>query len=136
MRRSVLEIYALAVCFVTVVCLIVSLGIGIYSIVEVANPAFTLDSHDFLRHQSNDAYWSNPPMIPLDDKGNRIRPPEQELTRQRLESYTRALRIEQRGGLQTLTKVFIVILIDLIVFGVHWRLGRRARNSMSSSQFG
>jgi len=36
--KSKLEIYALAVCFASIVCLIISIGIAGYSIIEITAP--------------------------------------------------------------------------------------------------
>lgn len=35
MKKTLLEIYALAVCFVTVVCFAVALGIGVYGVIQI-----------------------------------------------------------------------------------------------------
>lgn len=44
MKKSLLEFYALAICFVTVVCLVIALGIATYGVVGMANPEFTLST--------------------------------------------------------------------------------------------
>ena len=56
MKKSLLEIYALAVCFVTIICFAVSLGIGIYDVLEMSVSKFTLKSRDFERHKTNEAF--------------------------------------------------------------------------------
>ena len=129
MKKSILEVYALAVCFVTVVCFVIASGIGLYSIVGIANPEFTLPAWMYERHQSNDAFWQmNAPLpMPGSERETRPRPSEAELTQQRQVSYVLAIKSEQRGSLQTLTKAAIVIFIDLIIFGAHWRVARRSR---------
>jgi hypothetical protein len=55
MKKSIVEIYALAVCFATIVCFVISLGIGLYDIVEITNPEFTMKSYAYEKHQTNDA---------------------------------------------------------------------------------
>ena len=138
MKRNLLEVYALAVCFVTVICFVIASGIGLYSIVGIANPEFTLSAWMYERHQSNDAFWQTnaPPFMPGSERENKPRPPEAELTQQRQASYTLAIKSEQRGSLQTLTKAAIVIFIDLIIFGAHWRVARRSRLNAHSVQAG
>jgi hypothetical protein len=129
MKKSLLEIYALAVCFVTLICFVVALGIGIYDLIQVANPEFTVNPDEYERHQLNEGFQRNPtlrglsPAVPLEapqisDEG---------ISEQREQSYQSALRSERRRGLQSLTIVGIVMLIDLCVFSIHWILGRRAR---------
>lgn len=121
MKKSILEIYALAVCFVTVVCFVITLGIAGHSILRIAKPDFTLDSWQYTQHQTNDAFWNRP------DEKRKERPSEPELTKQREASYAMALSSEQRGGTQTLVNCLIVILINAVVFAFHWVIARRAR---------
>ena len=56
MKQSILEIYALAVCFVTLVCFVIALGIGVYDLIEIANPEVTITSWEYDRHQSNETF--------------------------------------------------------------------------------
>ncbi len=129
MKKTALEIYALAVCFVTVVCFVATLGVGLYSILEIVKPQITLNSWQYERFQSNDAFWQqcgNARFCSEQDK-KKERPSEADLTKQREEEYSHALFREQRDGLQTLIKSLIVIVIDIAVFLVHWSLARRAR---------
>jgi hypothetical protein len=125
MKRSLVEVYALAVCFVTLVCFVIALGIGIYDIIQIVNPEFTLSSYTYDRHLSNEAFLKNWP----EDKP---RPQGEELTRLRKESYQAALRSEKRSAIQSLTMVFIVILVDLVVYIIHWYVARRARATVNA----
>lgn len=129
MKKSLLEIYALAVCFATIVCFVISLGVAIYSIVEIINPEFTMNSYEYKRYQSNDAYW----LSRVDDYRNKEkemqRPSEDELTKQRTEGYRLAVISEKRDGYQGLTKTGIIILINILVFFIHWRIAQRARET-------
>jgi hypothetical protein len=135
MKRTALETYALTVCFFTVACFVISLGIGLYSAIQAATPEFTLDQWTYQRHQTNDAFWQGgsgaAPCPPYASVDNKSRPPEAELTKQRLESYSRAVKGEQRSAMQTLVKALIVLLIDVGVFLVHWRIARHARSAAS-----
>ena len=56
MKKTILEVYALAVCFVTIFCFAIFLGIAIYGLIEISNPEFTLNSRAYERHQSNEAF--------------------------------------------------------------------------------
>jgi len=125
-KKSLLEIYALAVCFVTVVCFVIALGIGLYDLVELAYPEFSLSSYEYERHQSDEAFMRR---WPKDKK----RPPEGEITKLREESYQTELRKEQRSAMQSLVQILIVLVIDVVVFFVHWRLAKRARESVGTA---
>ncbi|MEW6715794.1 MAG: hypothetical protein AB1306_12015 [Nitrospirota bacterium] len=133
MKKSLLEIYALAVCFATMVCFVISLGVAMYSVVEIANPEFTMNPYQYNRYQSNDAYW----LSKVNDYQNKDkemkRPSEDELTKERNEGYRLAVISERRGGFQGLTKTAIIILIDAVVFLIHWRIARRAREANATT---
>jgi len=89
MKRTLVEVYALAVCFVTLVCFVVSLGIGIYDLIQIINPKFTISSYQCDRHQSNEAFLEAWPK-------EKPRPEGEELTTLREESYQAAIRSEKR----------------------------------------
>jgi hypothetical protein len=130
MKKTILEIYALAVCFVTVVCFVVALGIAAYGVVGIVKPDFTVSSWVYTQHQSNDAFWSGPGGSRVRSGGedkSKERPNEPDLTKLREASYERALASERRDNFQSVTKSSIVILIDLLVFIIHWLLARRER---------
>ena len=132
MKKTILEIYALAVCFVTVICGVVALGIAAYSLLAIGKPDFTIDTWSYSQHQTNDAYWNAcsggcagayraPPVA------GKERPAEEQVTKLREASYTAVLSNEQRNAAQTLTKTLIVLLIDSVFFLLHWQVAKRAR---------
>ncbi len=128
MKKTILEIYALAVCFLTVICFVVCLGIAGYSIVQISKPEFTMNSYQYDRYQSNDAFWMDcmGPHCSVGEK-TRVRPSEAELDKKRTQAFAQAITSEQRGGGQTLVKTLIVMLVDALAFGIHWLIARRAR---------
>jgi hypothetical protein len=128
MKKSILEIYALAVCFATVVCLVIALGVALFEVIQIAAPEFTLNSQEYNRHQSNDAFWNNCGQYDSEKKDKK-RPSDEELTKRRLESYRQAIQSERRDAFQGITKAVIVIFIDIIFFFAHWRIARRARET-------
>lgn len=128
MKKSILEIYALAVCFATVVCFVIALGVSIYDAIRIANPEFTINSYEYNRHQSNDAYWKSAYRCSIDDKKEQ-RPSDEELTKQRLASYQRVTKSELRYAFQSLAQNMIALVMAIVLFLVHWRLARRARET-------
>lgn len=132
MKKSILEIYALAVCFATIVCFVVALGIALYDVIQIARPEFTLSSHVYNRHQSNDAFWNSSSQYDSREKDKK-RPPEKELTNRRMESYQQALQSERRDAFQGITKATIVIFIDIVFFIIHWRIAKRAREANTAA---
>ncbi len=138
MKKSILEIYAFAVCFVALVCSVIALGIGVYDLIQIANPEFTIPAYEYERHQSNEAFraplglgmplggrvpFGVAPGIPMEPTER----PEEEVTQQREKSYEAVIRSEQRRAMQSLIQVVIVLVIDVLVFVPHWLLARRTR---------
>ena len=127
MKKSFVEIYGLAVCFVTLLCFVIALGVGIYDLLQVAFPEFTLNAYEYERHQSNDSFRNAPPVfrsvpriaeaVPIPEAT------EDAITRQREDSYRSVLRFERRRAGQSLVMVGIVMLIDVLVFLPHWIFG-------------
>lgn len=125
MKRSLVEIYALAVCFVTVTCFAIAMGIAIYDFVQIAYPEITVHSHHYERHQSNAAYRSSHHPDP-----NVIAAlSEEDVTKRREESYRSVLNGERRDGWQSLLRMAIIMLVDVLFFFFHWRLAKRVRES-------
>jgi len=128
MKKTLLELYALAVCFFAVACFAVALGIGIYAAVGIAQPGVTINSYAYLRHQTNDAFWESESGR-YAEKDQKPRPAEAELTRQREKSMAREWASERRDSTQTALKCAIILLIDLVIFLFHWGIARRARSA-------
>ena len=137
MKKSILGIYALAVCFVALICLVIVLGIGVYDLIQIANPEFTINAYEYERHQSDEAFrgvsgrelHGLAPGVPVGP----TEWSEEELTRQREESYQAALRAERRRAGQSLTMIAIVLVIDVLVFVPHWFLARKRRAASTFS---
>jgi hypothetical protein len=127
MKRSLLELYALSVCFIIVTCFVVATGVAIYNIVRVANPEFTLSSYEYKKYQNNDEFWKSYSCGYGSKEKDMQRPPEETLTKQRLEGYPLAIASERRNASQTLTISSIIVMINVVVFLIHWHIARRTR---------
>lgn len=131
MKKSILEIYALAVCFFTVVCFVAALGMGMYSVITIAKPGFTINSWQYEQLQDNDSYWKSCSVgryCGPEAKKN-VRPGEPELTKGREGSFACELSKEQRNGSQMLVKCLVAMLVNAVFFALHWLVARRARAS-------
>jgi hypothetical protein len=127
MKKSALEIYSLAVCFIGVVALVISLGIGIFSSISIMFPDFTVDQWQYEQHQSNEKFWQNHPnrYPPEKDGKMKEKPSEEKLTKMRNKSYELVLSNEQRSGAQTLVNSIIFFIISSIVFFIHWKIYKK-----------
>jgi hypothetical protein len=115
MRRCAIQIYALAVCFATLMCLVVSLGLGLYDGVRIAFPSLTLSGLQVYASNSQFVlFWPDKKDLP-----------EEQLTKLRVEAYRDALVGERHGAMQSLVFVCIILVIDIVVYLAHWNIARR-----------
>jgi hypothetical protein len=134
MKKTLLEIYALLICLGAVICFAISLGIGVYSMIGIIDPEITLDSWEYSKHQSNDAYWEDKrgslyvPVVEPKEVEPPVRPNKNELTKQRLESFASAIKIEKRESKQSVLRISIILFICTILFFIHWRIAKKTRN--------
>ena len=124
MKHRLFEIYALTVCFGTMICFVIALGTAIYDVIEINFPEFTIRSSEYKRHLANESYSKS--WLVDDDQ------PEEVLTRKRLASYRTELESEKREGKQSLVMSLIIIFIDVAVYLFHWNLAKKARVGVES----
>lgn len=134
MKKTILEIYALAVCFLALACFIVLLGFAIWNLIGLTAPSFTINQQQYDCHLSEQAYedcisveWLysrefNPKPVP---QGAALRAARQA-------SYADLLRSEQRQSLQGLTLQLAMLAIVSLAFLGHWLLARRCRDSAAA----
>ena len=118
--KNLLKLYALAVCFVSVLVFSIAFGAGVYDVIQMNLPETTMSSWHYERYQSNDNFirdWPPDKEVPDDE----------ELTRMREQGYITAIELEVRDARQSLIVVAIIILITAALFAIHWRLSRTAR---------
>lgn len=127
MKRTHLEWYILAICFVSILAFVGTVGVSIYSAVRVAMPDFTMSAAEFERYQSNDAFWDFCIQDRTCSDEDEDRPDEEVLQDLRQEWLERGMTIEQRAGAQLFVKSLIALLIEIITFIIHWVFGQRLR---------
>jgi len=103
MARTSLEVYALAVCFMTIAHFTFTAHEMVNSLIRLVNPAFAISTRVFEKHLNNDQFWYNvkPKCSAYDNEGcgdGGLRPSEDVLTQRREASYAIALRSEVMGG--------------------------------------
>ncbi len=132
-KKGLLEIYALSVCFFSLVFFIVAFGMAAWDVVQLSAPEFTIRNYTYECHLSDVAYiecYSNKHKYTREE--NPLPFPEgKELTGKRVKEYAQILRSEQREAIQGLVQKTIVMIIDIIVFMLHWRLSVRVRREDS-----
>ncbi len=143
MKKTVLEIYAMAVCFFSVVVFVVALVTAAWDVVQWAAPEFTVNDRVYECHQSDEFYrecQSEAETGFWRAHGYGARGGEQseaeplagaELTKRRENSYRRLLNAERRDAARGLAQKTLLALVVLVLFGAHWRLAKRSRSGAS-----
>ena len=141
MSQTLIRIYALLVCFVTVVCITITTGIALYQIVKIINPELTMNPYQY-QHLLTDAAYrrAHPPtghMIPpahVTGQGSlaKAQPDapagdtsEQRMTEIRKNELAALIESERKFSIASLIRLSIVLLVTCPLFYVHWRLARR-----------
>jgi hypothetical protein len=127
MKKSILEIYAYAVCFFTIACFVITLGMALWNVGELIAPELTMSAHEYNKYQTDDSYLESLKNTSCYRKEPSPLPQGAELTKKRMEAFALAIQIERRSALQNLVKEVIVLLIVTPVFIIHWRLAAKAR---------
>jgi hypothetical protein len=129
--KSKLEIYALSVCFAAVVCLVISAGISVHSLLKIVAPEITMRTYTYNKHLTNEAYWKDSDISCSDEDAakpkQKAKPKEEEITKQRLESFALEVRTERRDGIQSLLESIIFVLISSITLFIHFKIAQKAR---------
>jgi len=125
MNKQLLEIYGLSVCFISTACLTIFSGILLYSLTELAFPQLM---------QSSPIPYSFPAETEVttpqkSEQGvNPFIPKKTIAYSQRISSKSH-LSYARASAIRSIIRSLIVILVTSLVFFIHWRLAKHARNS-------
>ena len=126
-----LQIYALMVCFATLMCFVIALGIALYDVVEISSPKIT--STQLSWYSTTERYLHYHP-----DKKSL---PAEEIETLRQMENSLIVESTRQAAMQSLVFASIILAIDVVVFAIHWRIanamagsGPRRLDSFSESQ--
>ena len=132
MKRSALYIYALAVCGLLIIPLLISGGVVIHGVLELTWPELMMSSYEYQRYQSDDAYREHLSSGWREAGGTRISelPSDAEIAKRRPIAFQEALERERRDGVQSIIRYVVFGLISLMIFLLHWCIARRERRAV------
>ncbi len=152
MKKTLLETYALAVCFASMICISISSGVILYDVVEINYPEVTIESYmldmsfppppPMMMHNSGSETASAVNVDALPPEVLNPAPPtvlggklftdqvvtelsEQEISDRKQKRIEKVLKNEQNDAKRSLIRVFIILLVSCVVFLIHWRLAKR-----------
>jgi len=128
MRKTLIEIYALAVCFFTVACFAIFSGLAVWDVVQISAPEFTINSKVYEEHSDNESYKKRSCYACADQLEAEKSFSEGEITQSREKGWERELEIEKRSAVQSFARNLIIIIIDIILFWGHWVLAQRTND--------
>lgn len=126
MKKTLLQKYAMVVCFFTLPWTVAASACLIYGLVGVFIPTFTMSSDIYVRFQSNEEYWGcSPSWVKCERKDkNGVVPTEDQVTAERLVSLKREIDKERMKSQQTVVQSLLVLLGATLIFVFHWRIAR------------
>ncbi len=125
MSTRLQEIYALAVCFVTVGCLSIVSGLLIYTLVKITFPSIIAPPPVFYP----------PPLVEFQQSGTNtgvaIPAPPDPLENLEKTKQFRKMEVERmkKESVADVIKYIIILLVASFVFWIHWRIAKQAREN-------
>jgi len=141
-RIPSIRIYALAVCFVSIICVAITSGFASYNLITLIAPAVTIDPGRLQSYSSNEVFVRSPGgyfmrggPVPsfIGNEGIATSRQQQDPFADMSEDEITALRLAQRQAdidshrsraRLSILRQGIIILISSILFFVHWRLAK------------
>lgn len=143
-----MKIYALAVCFASLLCGAITGGVFIYNLVKISFPEATIDPALIRHYSSNEEFRRSPfyphraalvgfaangryPALPIPEPGLREEPPEapvlsdDEVKTMREKGLRDMLASHQFRARQGLIFQTIILLISAALFAIHWHLAKK-----------
>jgi hypothetical protein len=141
------RIYALAVCFASILCIAISTGIGLYDIVQISFPELTMDSYLYQNLQSNERFRRSQQLydprvgypIMMNERGMGIARAnslldstvkessltEKEINARREAQLATAIGNVRHDAQKSLVQILVILLVSVPLFFVHWRFARK-----------
>ena len=153
MNSGTIKIYALAVCFASLMCGAIATGFFLFNMVKVVAPEATIDPNTIRYYSSNEAFRNSPfysaraGSVPFAiAQGHMIAPPvpiminpantpelsEEEIEILRLKQLNAVLSSHKFRARQGIILQTIIMLISLVLFIAHWKLAKRLTRESST----
>ena len=122
MKKSLVEIYAMVICFIMAFVFFVSFIIVVVNYIEYHNPALTVsDYYDIEKYSSNDEYtryWKKDKLAKYTDD---------EITAEREAGFERVLNAERLKAKKNILPSSVILFVATAFFVIHWILAAKWR---------
>ena len=122
MKKSLVEIYAMVICFIMALVFFVSFIIVVVNYVEYRNPAMAVsDYYDIEKYSSNDEYtryWKKDKLAKYTDDA---------ITAEREAGFERVLNAERLKAKKYILYSIVMLFVATVFFVIHWMLAAKWR---------
>ncbi|MDD5645208.1 MAG: hypothetical protein PHO00_07180 [bacterium] len=121
MKKTVLEIYALLICLISVLFIMVNLHEVLFGAVKVANPSMSVSEYEKKQYMDNKSYtekWNEKKL-----KNHT----EEQLTEMREEGYNNLLSVKRKTEQTKIVRAALYLAIAAAFFAWHWNLAKKER---------
>jgi len=124
-KNLIIQIYTYLVAFSAVVCLSITSGIALYSVIGIVSPETTLNKWEWDKISSFERFKKSKEECGSNNK----QPLPDDAMLQKMYEEEKGLVFvgERRSSAQTLLHTSIIAAISSILFFIHWKLGKRLR---------
>lgn len=127
MKKTLVELYALTVCFGAMGFVAVHSAQGLYDVVCIVAPRTTLSGYVLWSYETNERFLESWRRNHKDEPA----PDDAHVTELRLEEMAAEIRSQKQDRTQDLVKSLCFIVVNLSVFGIHWRIAKKQRNAQA-----
>ena len=125
MKKTLLELYALAVCFGALAFIVVHSAEGLYDFVGIVAPTITMSRFQTRLTDSNEDYLEKHWRLAHKDAPV---PDDLTVTRLRVASAVSNVWSERSARTGQAVKHLVFVIVNLVVFWLHWRIAERQRS--------
>lgn len=123
-KNLIIQIYAYLVAFSAVLCLSITTGIAIYSVIGITSPETTVSAWKWEPVRSFERFKKSKEGCAADKKVL----PDDAMLQKMYEDERRLVLIEERRtSVQTLIYTSIIAAVSAVLLIIHWNLGKRLR---------
>jgi len=121
-KNLIFQIYLYLVCYTAIIAITISLITGIFAIIRLFSPEFTMNSYQWKSFQSFELYKKDF----LSRGGSASKEiSDEELKRLYEKEKDFILKIQKREAFKSIIRSFLIILIFSLIFFFHWRIAKK-----------
>ncbi len=111
--------YALAISFLTLLCMVITLGVALFDIVQIAAPQLTYVPEPYsVTTTAANINEGEAPAISIETDAK---------------VHEREIQFERQNAIKSLIQAIIILLLDIALYLSHWKLANRPVREMQTA---